>query len=191
MATAFGLAAVKAGIRIDRITLAEWMSTLIQAERSHRVHVKMRSLVHLSMLMSDDRGFLPISLGGASLFFQRVTARYEKGAMILTSNLGFTDWGEMFGDPVTALLDRLRHHSIVISITGHNSRFRDPMELVPDHIRAKKSLLPPPPPVQRGCKRKPKGGDGYEPFQASKVIIFLLRNRPVFDRNNGVILNRY
>jgi DNA replication protein DnaC len=58
--------------------------------------------------------------GGGNLFFQLVNARYERGAMILTSNRGFAEWGDVIGDPVvaTALLDRLLHHAIVIQIEG-------------------------------------------------------------------------
>ena len=62
--------------------------------------------------------------GGGNLFFQLVNARYEKGAMILTSNRGFAEWGEVFGDPVVAiaLLDRLLHHAVVIQIEGSSYR---------------------------------------------------------------------
>lgn len=84
------------------------------------MQAKMRSDTHPPLLIINEIGFLPITPGGASLFFQLVHARYEKGAMILTSNLGFADWGEMFGDPVmaTALLDRLLHHSLSHGLEG-------------------------------------------------------------------------
>jgi DNA replication protein DnaC len=63
---------------------------------------------------------------GNGLFFQLVNARYEKGAMILTSNRGFAERGQLFGDPVvaTALLDRLLHHAVVIHIEGSSYRLR-------------------------------------------------------------------
>ena len=72
------------------------------------------------LLIVDEIGYLPVVPGGGNLFFQLVNARYEKGAMILTSNRGFAEWGEVFGDPVvaTALLDRLLHHAVVIQIEG-------------------------------------------------------------------------
>ncbi len=157
LATALGVEAVRAGRRVYRITLAELVDNLIQAERIGRLQARMRSYVHPSLLIVDEIGFLPITPGGASLFFQLVNARYEKGAMILTSNLGFADWGEMFGDPVmaTALLDRLLHHSVVVTITGHSYRLREHMELIPDHVRTNKSLVPPSPPKKRG---RPKSG---------------------------------
>ena len=160
LATALGVEAVRAGKRVYRITLADLIDNLIQAERAGMVQARMRTYVHPSLLIIDEIGFLPISPGGASLFFQLVNARYEKGAMILTSNLGFADWGEMFGDPVmaTALLDRLLHHSVVITIAGHSYRLREHMELIPDHVRTNKSLVPPPPPKKRGRPKKVKGG---------------------------------
>ena len=84
---------------------------------------------------------MPVIPGGGNLFFQLVNARYEKGAMILTSNRGFAEWGEVFGDPVvaTALLDRLLHHAVVIQIEGSSYRLRQHADLVPEHIRSKAS----------------------------------------------------
>jgi IstB-like ATP binding protein len=106
-------------------------------------------------------GCLPVVPDGGSLFFQLVNARYEKGAMILTSNRGFAEWGEIFGDPVvaTALLDRLLHHAVVIQIEGSSYRLRQHAELVPEHIRSKALITPPlpgPPPRRRGRPRKPR-----------------------------------
>ena len=79
-------------------------------------------------------GYLPLPKEGASLFFQLVSARYEKGAMILTSNRSFAEWAEVFGDPVvaTALLDRLLHHAIVIQIEGASYRLRAHSDLLLD-----------------------------------------------------------
>jgi hypothetical protein len=87
-----------------------------------------------------------------------VNARYEKGAMILTSNRGFAEWGEVFGDPVvaTALLDRLLHHAVVVQIEGASYRLRAHADLIPEHTRAHAAIMPPPPPKRRG--RPPKNG---------------------------------
>jgi hypothetical protein len=81
--------------------------------------------------------------------------------MILTSNRGFAEWGDVFGDPVvaTALLDRLLHHAIVIQIEGSSYRLRQHADLVPEHIRSKALIQPPPQtpqPKRRG--RPPKNG---------------------------------
>jgi hypothetical protein len=80
-----------------------------------------------------------------------VNARYEKGAMILTSNRGFAEWGEVFGDPVvaTALLDRLLHHAVVVQIEGSSYRMREHAALVPENLRAN-ALINPPLPKRRG-----------------------------------------
>src|SRR5256885_16127261 len=87
--------------------------------------------------------------------------RYERGAMILTSNRGFAEWGEVFGDPVvaTALLDRLLHHVVVIQIEGSSYRLRSHADLVPEHIRSNALIQPPaitPSSKRRG--RPPKNG---------------------------------
>jgi DNA replication protein DnaC len=106
----------------------------------------------------DEIGYLPITAGGANLFFQLVNARYEKGAMILTSNRGFAEWGEVYGDPVvaTALLDRLLHHAVVVQIEGASYRLRAHADLMPVHARTHAAITPPPPPRRRG--RPPKNG---------------------------------
>ena len=178
-ATALGVKAVRAGKRVYRITLAELIDKLIQAERAGRLQAKMRSYVHPSLLIIDEIGFLPIPPGGASLFFQRVNARYEKGAMILTSTLGFADGGEMFGDPVmaTALLDRLLHHAVVITITGHSYRLREHRELIPDHVRTNKSLVPPPPPKKRTTQIRATRIESMKP-----QALFLLKSGALFNR---------
>jgi hypothetical protein len=90
--------------------------------------------------------------GGGNLFFQLVNVRYEKGAMTLTSNRGFTKWGEVFGDPVAAkaLLDRLLHQAIVMQIEGASYRLRQHADLVPRYVRSKALISPPPAPRRRG-----------------------------------------
>ena len=72
--------------------------------------------------------------------------------MILTSNCGFAEWGELFGDPVvaTALLDRLLHHAVVIHIEGARYRLREHTDLIPEHVRANAPISPPPAPKRRG-----------------------------------------
>lgn len=160
LATALGVAAVKAGKSVYRATLADLIEALTQAEREGRLTEKIRFYSRASLLIVDEIGYLPISTGGANLFFQLVNARYEKGAMILTSNRGFAEWGEVFGDPVvaTALLDRLLHHAVVIQIEGASYRLRGHSDLIPEHVRANAPISPPPPPKRRGRPPKPKYG---------------------------------
>lgn len=156
LATALGVAAVKAGKSVYRAALAELIDALLKAEREGRLAEKIRFYARVSLLIVDEIGYLPISNGGANLFFQLINARYEKGAMILTSNRGFAEWAEVFGDPVvaTALLDRLLHHAVVVQIEGASYRLRGHADLVPEHVRANAPITPPPPPKKRGRPKK-------------------------------------
>jgi DNA replication protein DnaC len=158
LATAIGVAAVRAGRSVYRCSLAELIEALTKAEREGRLAEKIRFYARASLLIVDEIGYLPITSGGANLFFQLVNARYEKGAMILTSNRGFAEWGEIFGDPVvaTALLDRLLHHAVVVQIEGASYRLRHHADLIPEHTRSHATITPPPPPKRRG--RPPKNG---------------------------------
>jgi DNA replication protein DnaC len=157
LATALGVAAVRAGRSVYRATLAEIVEALGRAEREGRLAERIRFYARPALLIVDEIGYLPITAGGANLFFQLVNARYEKGAMILTSNRGFAEWGEVFGDPVvaTALLDRLLHHAVVVQIEGASYRLRAHADLMPVHARTHAAITPPPP-RRRG--RPPKNG---------------------------------
>lgn len=159
LATALGVAAVRAGRSVYRAALAEIVEALGRAEREGRLLERIRFYARPALLIIDEIGYLPITAGGANLFFQLVNARYEKGAMILTSNRGFAEWGEVFGDPVvaTALLDRLLHHAVVVQIEGASYRLRAHADLMPVHARTHAAITPPPPPKRRG--RPPKNGD--------------------------------
>ena len=125
---------------------------MAKAERDGTLRERIRYLCRASLLVVDEIGYLPVVPGGGNLFFQLVNARYEKSAMILTSNRGFAEWGEVFGDPVvaTALLDRLLHHAVVIQIEGASYRLRQHADLVPEHVRSKALITPPPAPKRRG-----------------------------------------
>lgn len=110
-----------------------------KAERDGSLRERVRFLSRHSLLIIDEIGYLPVGSGGGNLFFQLVNACYEHCAMILTSNRGFSEWGDIFGDAVvaTALLDRLLHHAIVIAIEGNSYRLREHADLVPEHMRSR------------------------------------------------------
>ena len=158
LAVALGVEAVKAGRSVYFSTLADIIASLAKAEREGCLRERIRWLARAALLIVDEIGYLPVVPGGGNLFFQLVNARYEKGAMILTSNRGFAEWGDVFGDPVvaTALLDRLLHHAVVIQIEGSSYRLRQHADLVPEHLRCRAPITPPPaqPPRRRG--RPPK-----------------------------------
>lgn len=109
---------MKSGMQVYRAMLAELVEVLAKAERRGLLAEKIRFYARSSLLIVDEIGYLPITQGGANLFFQLINARYEKGAMILTSNRGFAEWGDIFGDPVvaTAFLDRRLYHAVTVQI---------------------------------------------------------------------------
>jgi len=140
LALALGMEAIKAGKSVYFTTLTELITSLTKAEREGNLVNRVRYFNRAALLIVDEVGYLPITPAGANLFFQLVNARYEKGAMILTSNRGFKDWGEIFGDNViaAALLDRLLHHAIVVEIEGHSYRLREHAELVPESMKGRR-----------------------------------------------------
>lgn len=161
LAVALGVEAVKAGRSVYFCTLADLLTQLAKAEREGGLSDRIRFFCRPSLLIVDEIGYLPVIPGGGNLFFQLANARYEKGAMILTSNRGFAEWGEVFGDPVvaTALLDRMLHHAVVIQIEGSSYRLRQHAELMPEHVCSKATIVPPAvvqAPRPRG--RPPKNG---------------------------------
>ena len=85
------------------------------------------SMLNTASLIIDEVGYLPLDDAGATILFQLVSARYERGSIILTSNKSYGDWGTVFGDPIiaTAVLDRLLHHSTTVNIRGESYRLKD------------------------------------------------------------------
>jgi DNA replication protein DnaC len=158
LAIALGLEAVKIGKSVYFTTLGELVGALSKSEREGQLKERIRFFTRNALLIIDEIGYLPLQSGGANLFFQLINARYERGAMILTSNRGFGEWAEIFGDPVvaSALLDRLLHHAIVIAIEGNSYRLREHAQLVPEPLRTASLRLPQlvPQPKRRG--RPPK-----------------------------------
>ena len=151
LAVALGVEAVRAGRSVYFSSLADIVASLARAEREGTLRERIRFLCRASLLIVDEIGYLPVGAGAGNLFFQLVNARYERGAMILTSNRGFAEWGEVFGDQVvaTALLDRLLHHAVVVQIDGASYRLRQHADLVPEAMRAR-----PIPPVVHSTPRR-------------------------------------
>jgi DNA replication protein DnaC len=166
LSLALGVEAVKAGRSVYFGSLADIIAMLAKAEREGNLRDRIRFLSRFALLIVDEIGYLPVPPGGGNLFFQLVNARYERGAMILTSNRGFAEWGDIFGDPVvaTALLDRLLHHAVVVQIEGSSYRLRQHADLLPEHIRSKAPIQPAPvPPTLKRRGPPPKNGDADHP----------------------------
>ena len=160
LAIALGVQAVKAGKSVFFATLAEIVDSMRKAEREGKLRERVKFLSRYDLLIVDEIGYLPIGHGGGNLFFQLVNVCYERSAMVMTSNRGFGEWAEIFGDAVvaTALLDRLLHHAVVIPIEGNSYRLREHAALIPENMRSRTSVLDQTgsQPVKRRPGRPPK-----------------------------------
>jgi DNA replication protein DnaC len=129
LAIALGYLATQHGHKVRFTSAADLVMTLETAQRQGRWKEAMHRAVSVyKLLIIDEIGYLPLGREQANLFFQVVAKRYEKGAMILTSNLTFGSWDQAFaGDTVltAAMLDRLLHHSTVVAIQGESYRLKD------------------------------------------------------------------
>jgi DNA replication protein DnaC len=127
LAVALGLKAIQHGYRVLFTTAAALISTLSRAASEGRLEDKLKLYTVPRLLILDELGYLPIDRLGANLVFQLISRRYERGPVILTSNQSFANWGDIFGDRViaTAILDRLLHHGITVSIRGDSYRLKE------------------------------------------------------------------
>lgn len=127
LSVALAEAAIHAGFGAYFMTAHELVHDLGRAYREGRLDRRMRVYLAPKVLIIDEMGYLPLDDLGATIFFQLVSARYERGSIILTSNKSYGDWGSIFGDPIiaTAILDRLLHHSTTVNIRGESYRLKD------------------------------------------------------------------
>jgi DNA replication protein DnaC len=147
LAVALAESAIRAGQAAYFMTAHDLVDDLGRAYREGRLDRRMKVYLAPKVLVIDEMGYLPLDTLGATIFFQLVSARYERGSIILTSNKSYTDWGAVFGDPIiaTAILDRLLHHSATINIRGESYRLKE---------RRKAGLLP-----GSGAPTRPGAGD--------------------------------
>jgi DNA replication protein DnaC len=126
---AIGLAirACQAGHRVLFATAAHWVARLAEAHTAGRLQAELTRLGRYPLLVVDEVGYIPFEPEAANLFFQLISARYERASVIVTSNKPFGRWGEVFGDDVVAaaMIDRLVHHAEVISLKGDSYRLKD------------------------------------------------------------------
>jgi len=129
LAIALGYLATQRGWKVRFTSAADLVMTLETAQRQGRLKEAMHRTVNVyKLLVVDEIGYLPLGREQANLFFQVVAKRYERGAMVLTSNLTFGSWDQAFaGDAVltAAMLDRVLHHSTVVTIQGESYRLKD------------------------------------------------------------------
>jgi DNA replication protein DnaC len=126
---AIGLAirACQAGHRVLFATAAQWVARLADAHTAGRLQTELHRLGRYPLLVIDEVGYIPFEAEAANLFFQLVSARYERASLIVTSNKPFGRWGEVFGDDVVAaaMIDRLVHHAEVVALKGDSYRLKD------------------------------------------------------------------
>jgi len=127
LAIALGRAAILEGYSVLFVTAPALVAALAKAHAEGRLEERLGFFAKPKLLLVDELGYLPFETNAAHLFFQLVSRRYERGSMLITSNRAVGEWGSVFGDPVvaTAILDRLLHHSHVITISGDSYRLRE------------------------------------------------------------------
>jgi len=136
LAVALAVRACQAGLSIYSTTMEELIIKLRKDRDSERKG-RGRGYHKSSLVIIDEVGYTPITRDDCNLFFRFIATRYEKASTIITSNKAFKDWTEMFHDPiiVTAILDRLLHHSVVINMKGASYRLKEKRESKRPHSK--------------------------------------------------------
>ena len=134
VATAWGLALCRLGKRVKFSTAASLVTQLEEAQQQHRLERLLTALERLDLLIVDELGYLSFSRAGAELLFQVFADRYERRSVLITSNLPFGEWGQVFqGERMTAaLLDRLTHKCHIFDMNGESYRFKESMKAKSD-----------------------------------------------------------
>jgi len=130
IATGIALATCRQGMKVRFYNTAALVNELVLAQEEHQLSKFLSRLLKYRLIVLDELGFIPFSANGAHLIFQLCSTLYERVAMIVTTNLRFGEWTQVFGDEqlTAALLDRLTHHAHILEFVGESYRFRERME---------------------------------------------------------------
>ena len=130
LATALGLEACRQGVRTRFVTGAGLVNELIEARSERAVGRIIQKMSRFCLLILDELGYVPFSREGSQLLFQLLAERYERASVIITTNLGFADWTQLFGDPTltAALLDRLTHKAHIIMCNWDSYRLKESLK---------------------------------------------------------------
>ena len=130
LAVALGITAAKKRYSVYFISCHDLITQLNKAHYENKLEARIKHYCRYELLIIDEIGYLPVDKQGANLLFQLIAKRYEKRSTIITTNMVFSKWGEVFSDNTlaNAILDRLLHHSHVINITGNSYRTKDKFE---------------------------------------------------------------
>jgi DNA replication protein DnaC len=132
LAVALGMIAAQNRYSTYYISCNNLIAQLNKAHFENRLPERLKNYAKYKVLIIDEIGYLPMDIQGANLFFQLITKRYEKNSTIFTSNKAFSSWNEVFSDITiaSAILDRILHHSQVVSIKGESYRLKERKELI-------------------------------------------------------------
>lgn len=130
MATALGLEACKNNFRTRFVTCYGLVNELIEAREERELQRLLQRYSRYDLLILDELGYIPFSREGAELLFQVLAERHEKGSVMITTNLGFADWTQVFGEQAmtAALLDRLTHKARIINCIWQSYRLKQSLE---------------------------------------------------------------
>ncbi len=130
LATGLALAACRQGHKVRFYNTAALVNELLSAQDEHRLVRLLQGVGKQRLIVLDELGFIPLSTPAAHALFQFCSALYERVALMVTTNLHFADWGQIFGDErlAAALLDRLTHRAHILEFIGESYRFRERMQ---------------------------------------------------------------
>jgi len=131
LALALGLSACQNGFKVKFTTAASLVNEMIEARDEKRLLRLQKQMAGVDLLIIDELGFVPFSKTGAELLFELISHRYERGSILITTNLPFDEWPDVFGSErlTGALLDRLTHHVHIIEMNGDSYRLKESKRL--------------------------------------------------------------
>jgi len=134
LSTSIGIAAAKKRTSTYFIKCHNLIQQLRKAKLENRLEQRLKHFTKYRLLIIDELGYLPIEAEDSKMFFQLIDKRYERRSTIITTNINFNNWDEVFHDAVTAnaILDRVLHHAHVVNITGKSYRLKDHFKTIED-----------------------------------------------------------
>jgi DNA replication protein DnaC len=141
LAIGLGVKAAHHGHRVLFASATDWVTRLADAHHTGRLAAELKRLRRYPLLIVDEVGYIPFEPEAANLFFQLVSSRYEHASIILTSNLPFARWGDVFGDHAvaSAMIDRIVHHAEVLTLKGNSYRLKDTKLTLPSERNENKA----------------------------------------------------
>jgi DNA replication protein DnaC len=141
-ATALGIEACRSNFKVRFSTACKLVTELLEAREEYRLKLLIERLKRYDLLVLDELGYVPFSKAGAELLFQVMAERYERNATIITTNLSFPKWTDVFGDATLtgALLDRITHHCHIVEFDWNSIRFQESSQKHTPNIERSESL---------------------------------------------------